>query len=79
MTYDDTVPTKAILQARRRADYQRHKDALRAQRAQRKQEKDAARQQEKAKSAAQLQQLIKPAAMLEKGQETTQGARKPPA
>ncbi len=64
MTYHDTLPTKEILKARRRADYQRHKEAMRALRAQRKQAKDAERKQEKEKRAAQLQQLIKPATTL---------------
>ena len=69
MTYDDTLPTKDILKARRRADYQRHKEAMRAKRAQRKQDKDAARQQEKEQKKAQLQALLKPATALADEQE----------
>ena len=66
---DDTLPTKEILKARRRADYQRYKELRRAQQAQRKQAKDAERKQEKEKKTAQLQQLIKPATALETKQE----------
>lgn len=65
MTQDDLRPTKEILQARRRADYQRHKEAMRAQRTKLKQAKAAARQQAKDQHTAQLQQLIKPATALE--------------
>ena len=64
MTYDETLPTKEILKARRRADYQRHKNAMRIQRAQRKQAKDTQRKREKEEKAAQLQELIKPATAL---------------
>ncbi len=69
MTGDDTVATREILKARRRADYQRYKEAMRERRAQHKQKKAAARQQEKEQNAAQLRQLIKPAAALENGKE----------
>ena len=65
MTQDDLIPTKEILKARRRADYQRHKEAQRAQRTKLKQAKAAARQQAKDQRTAQLQQLIKPASALE--------------
>lgn len=69
MTYDDTLPTKEILKARRRADYQRHKEAMRAKRAELKQAKDAQRKQQKEKKTAQLQALIKPATALTEEQE----------
>lgn len=65
MTNEDLRPTQEILKARRRADYQRHKEAMRAQRAKLKQAKAATRQQEKDQHTAQLQQLIKPATALE--------------
>ena len=65
MTDEDLIPTKEILKARRRADYQRHKEAMRTQRTKLKQAKAAARQQKKDQHTAQLQQLIKPATALE--------------
>ena len=65
MTDDDLTPTQEILKARRRADYQRHKEAMRAQRTKLKQAKATARQQKKDQHTAQLQQLIKPATALE--------------
>ena len=69
MTDNDMIPTKDILKARRRADYQRHKEAMREQRAQRKQAKDDERKQAKTKRTAQLQALLKPATELAEQEE----------
>ena len=71
MTYDDTKPTKEILKARRRADYQRHKEAMHEQRARLKQSKDKARKQQKDQHTAQLRALIKPATTLAEEQQAT--------
>lgn len=62
---DDTLTTREILKARRRADYLRYKAAMQKKRTKMKQAKHAARKQERAAKAALLQKFIKPATELE--------------